>query len=151
MTAFDTDLLLNLVRARHACLKQLCDLGRHQMKYVDQGNVTALLDVLAAKQKPLEDVRRVERALDPFRSQDPEKRVWKSAVERTKAAALIKECEDMLAEILERDKQCETLLVERRDAVGAQLQAMNSAGRARGAYNAIESPRTSRLDLLSNS
>jgi hypothetical protein len=151
MSALDTELLLNLIRARHGCLKQLCELGKYQLRYINENNVTALLDVLAAKQKPLDDVRRIERALDPYRSQDPEKRVWPSTTERSKAAALIKECDAMLAEVFARDKQCESLLVEQREAMGIQLQARRSAGRARGAYNAIESPLARRLDLSSNS
>ena len=38
--------------------------------------MTQLLDLLAAKQQMLNDLQRIERGLDPFRSQDPDLRQW---------------------------------------------------------------------------
>ncbi len=52
------------------------------MELIDQGNVSGLLDLLAIKQKPLHDIQRIEKALDPFRAQDPESRQWSSAEDR---------------------------------------------------------------------
>ena len=72
MNQLPTDILTQLVRARHACLVQLRDLARRQMELIDQGNASAVLDLLAIKQKPLRDIQRIEKALDPYRSQDPE-------------------------------------------------------------------------------
>jgi len=62
MTDMPTEILLQLVRARYSCLVQLRDLGRRQMELIDEGNVTALLDVLSVKQKPLSDIQRIEKA-----------------------------------------------------------------------------------------
>lgn len=75
----ETDILKDLIRVKSECLLQLRDIGRKQLALIDEGNMTSLMDVLAAKQRPLVTLQRIERALDPFRKQDPERRVWRSA------------------------------------------------------------------------
>ena len=57
-------------------------MGKRQMEFVADGEMTQLLDVLAAKQRVLGNLQRVERGLDPFRGQDPETRVWRSTEAR---------------------------------------------------------------------
>jgi hypothetical protein len=61
-----TDLLSQLVRARLTCLTQLRDIGLKQMELVRDGNMTALLNLLSAKQRPLTELQRIESALDPL-------------------------------------------------------------------------------------
>ncbi len=100
MTNLPTDILMQLVRARYTCLVQLRDLGRRQLELIDQGNVSGLLDVLAVKQKPLHDIQRIEKALDPYRGQDPERRQWRSADDRAACARLVEQCDALLAEIV---------------------------------------------------
>jgi hypothetical protein len=149
MPNLPTDILTQLVRARHACLVQLRDLGRRQMELIDQGNVTGLLDLLAIKQKPLNDIRRIEKALDPYRAQDPEKRQWPSADDRAACARIVAECDKMLKEIVLQEKHCEETMVQRRDATAVQLERLRAAGQAHGAYTAHARAGMSRLDLTS--
>jgi hypothetical protein len=136
MTNLSTDILIQLVRARHTCLVQLRDLGRRQLELIDQGNVSALLDVLSVKQKPLSDIQRIEKALDPYRGQDPEQRSWRSPQDRAACAGLVQQCEILLKEIVVQEKQCEEIMVRKRDAAASRLQQFRSAGRAQGAYAA---------------
>ena len=112
MTNLPTDILMQLVRAQYTCLVQLRDLGRRQLELIDQGNVTGLLDVLSVKQKPLSDIQRIEKALDPYRGQDPEQRQWRSPQDRAACARLVEQCETLLKEIVAQEKRCEEIMVQ---------------------------------------
>jgi hypothetical protein len=147
--SFDTDVLARLVGAKRACLAQLRDLGERQFELIECGNTTALLDVLSAKQRPLIELQRIERALDPFRNQDPEKRRWRSPADRAACARLVAECEATLGEIVRREKQCESVLTRQRDEAAVRLQGLRTAGQACGAYTAMTHVQTSQLDLSS--
>lgn len=149
MSPLETDNLMQLVRARHSCLTQLCDLGRRQLELVEQGNVTALLDVLTAKQRPLHDLQRIERALNPFRSQNPETRRWRTPADRAACARLVQECETMLPQILEGEKRCESLMTRQRDDIAGRLQRLQTVGQAHGAYAAAARMEISQIDLFS--
>jgi hypothetical protein len=149
MTNLSTDLLMQLVRARYACLVQLRDLGRRQMELIEQGDVTALLDVLSVKQRPLSDIQRLDKALDPYRSQDPERRAWRSPADREACARLVQQCESLLREILSMEKRCEEIMVRNRDATAVRLQQLRSAGKAQGAYTAPAYSLASQIDLSS--
>ena len=149
MTNLPTDILMQLVRARYTCLVQLRDLGRRQMELIDQDNVTGLLDLLTVKQKPLNDIQRIEKALDPYRGQDPEKRQWPSPENRADCARLVAECDKMLKEIVAQEKHCEETMVEKRDATALQLQRLRAAGQAHGAYTAPAHAGISQIDFTS--
>jgi len=149
MSNLSTDILTQLVRARYACLLQLRDLGRRQLELIGQDNVTALLDLLSVKQKPLNDIQRIEKALDPYRGQDPEQRPWRSPADRAACAGLVQRCEALLKEIVVQEKQCEEIMVQKRDATAVRLQQLRSAGRAKGAYAARSGAAISQIDLSS--
>jgi len=149
MTNLSTDLLMQLVQARYTCLRQLRDLGRRQLDLIDEGKITALLDLLSVKQKPLCDIQRIEKALDPFRGQDPEQRSWRSVHDRAECARLVEQCETLLKEIVAQEKQCETIMIQKRDAAAIQLQQLRSAGRAQGAYTASSGTDIRQIDMSS--
>jgi hypothetical protein len=150
MTALETDILVQLIRAKHACLVQLRDMGRRQLELIEAGNLTGLLDVLSAKQRPLLELQRAERAIDPFRSQDPQRRRWQSPEVRAACAGQIAACDQLLREIIAQEKRSEEIMSRRRDQAAAQLQGMHAAGQARGAYTAPGCPGFSQLNLLSD-
>jgi hypothetical protein len=143
----DTNLLTQLVRAKHACLLRLRGMGQKQLELIEEGNMTGLLDLLSAKQRPLSELRQIEQALGPFRAQDPEQRRWSSPEARDACARTANECENVLREILKREKQCETELVRRRDEAAVRLQGFHVAGQARGAYTGGSARGISQLDL----
>ncbi len=111
------------------------------MELIDEGNVTGLFDLLAVKQKPLSDIQRIEKALDPYRAQDPERRPWPSAADRAACGRLVEECDKLLREIVVQEKHCEETMVQKRDATAIQLQRLRAAGQAHGAYTAPVSAR----------
>ena len=108
MPTFETDILADLIRAKRECLLQLRDLGRKQWEFIDQGNMTALLDLLAVKQKSIIRLQRIEKTLDPFRRQDPEQRTWSAPEARAACAEQLEQCDVLLAEIIKNEKYCET-------------------------------------------
>jgi hypothetical protein len=134
MPTFETDILAELIRAKRECLLQLRDLGRKQWELIDQGNMTALLDLLAVKQKSIIQLQRIEKTLDPFRRQDPEQRTWSAPEARTACAEQLEQCDVLLAEVIKNEKYCETTLIRRRDETARQLQGAHLAGYARQAY-----------------
>ena len=149
MTALQTDILAQLICAKRECLLQLRELGRRQLDLIEAGEMAALLEVLATKQRSLEQLQRIEKALDPFRDQDPQQRRWRSEEDRRRCAEQLQECETLLGEIVSQEKCSEGELIHRRDVAATRLQGVHLAGQVRGAYTASPAEHVSQLDLRS--
>jgi hypothetical protein len=149
MTAWKTDVLADLIHAKRECLLQLRDLGRRQRTLIDEGDLKGLLDLLAAKQKPLWQLQRIERALDPFRRDDPEQRAWRTPETRTRCAAALQQSKTLLAEVIQQEKYCEEALLRRREEAAQRLQGAHLAGQARQAYQPHPALPVSQVDLCS--
>jgi len=149
MTRLETDVLADLIRHKRLCLENLRALGEKQLALVRAGSMAELLDLLAAKQPLLLRLQAVEQELDPFRSQDPDARRWRTADARQRCAAELAECEGLLARIVRQEHESERELVHRRDETAAHLEAVNSAGQARRAYLASFRESHPQLDLAS--
>jgi hypothetical protein len=151
MSVLDTDLLSDLIQRKRSCLVQLCSMGEKQLELVQEGNITQLLELLAVKQHVLVQLQQVERELDRFRGEDPEKRRWSSPEKRQRCAANQTDCERLLARIVVQEKQSEQNLIRRRDEAAARLEGVHTASQARGAYLAPWRPDTGRqLNLVSD-
>jgi hypothetical protein len=146
---YATDTLAELIAAKRDRLAALGELGRRQLAMIEEGDMDRLLDLLAVKQRCLNELQRIERALDPFRREDPERRVWRTPEARSRCAEQIDECRTMLAEIVSREKCSERALVERRDQAARQLEGAYRGIQARGAYAPTEPATSHQLDLLS--
>ena len=151
MPVFETDALAESMRSKRECLVQLREMGRRQLELIDQRDMTALLDVLAAKQRLLEKLQQIERDLDPFRGQDPERRRWRSVEDRRACTEHLQQCERLLAEIISQEKCSEGALLRRRDEAASRLQDAHLAGQARQAYTAQPHGPLKQIDLYSNS
>jgi hypothetical protein len=149
MPALETDLLAELIRNKRECLVQLRDMGRRQLELIDEGDMTALLDVLMTKQRSLEKLQQIERALDPFRSQDPDRRRWRTGEDRRLCTDQLQQCERLLAEIISQEKCSEGALLRRRDEAASRLQSAHLADHARQAYAAQPHRQTKQIDLYS--
>jgi len=150
MTTLETDTLAELVRTKHRCLLQLRDLGRRQSELIETGDMTALLDLLAVKQRLLLRLQQIERELEPFRGQDADGRHWRSLQDRQACVERLRQCEGLLAEIVAREKSSESTLKGRRDEAAAKLHGVHDAETARGAYGSLAPGKTNQLDLLSD-
>ncbi len=151
MTFHETDLLIALIAKKQECLAQLCDLGARQLELIDDGDLTQLLKVLSAKQHVIGALQGIEKDLDPFSNQDPSERQWRSTEDRTHCAEQAAACQHLLGEIVLKEKESESRLTKRRDAVAVQLHDAHVAGKARGAYFAQSGLKTGMLDVTSDS
>jgi len=151
MAALQTDTLAELIRRKRECLLQLREMGRKEFELIDKADMTALLDLLALKQRSLMRLREIERALKPFRAQNADERTWRCEDDRQACAEQLRQCEVLFGEIINQEKLSENTLRRRRDEAAAKLQGVHNAGVARKAYASQPSDETNRLDLLSDS
>lgn len=128
--------LADLIRRKHDVLAQLCAIGRRQQEIVERGETTALLELLAGKQKMIALLQQLEQNLAPFQDEEPESRVWASAAARQQCAELASDCNRLLAEVVELERQSAERLTVRRNDVAAQLRQVHTASQARSAYQA---------------
>ena len=105
VTTSDTDLLAALVAAKLKILELLARLAHKQLALADRGETTDLLKLLAAKQTVLAQLNQIERQLDPFRAQDPETRVWRTAADRQRCQRDAERCDELLAETMRVEKR----------------------------------------------
>jgi hypothetical protein len=150
MPESETEILAELVRAKRTCLSHLREMTQRQLALIEQNDMGTLLDLLGLKQRTIIQLQRIERALDPYRNQDPERRNWASAEARLSCGEQIRQCEKLLGEIISQEKRGEEELVRRRDETAHRLREIHSAGQARGAYASIPQATVSQLDLLSD-
>jgi flagellar biosynthesis/type III secretory pathway chaperone len=128
--------LADLIRRKHEVLVELCAVGHRQREIVERGETTALLELLAAKQSMITLLQQVERELAPFHAEDPDARHWLSAGDRQHCAERAAECNRLLAEVVDLERESAERLAIRRNEVAAQLSQVYSAGQARNAYEA---------------
>ncbi len=149
MPNVDTERLAELVSKKLECLTQLRDIGHDQCRRIAEGDMSQLLVVLSHKQRLLGVLQQIEGQLDPFRAERPDERRWRSSLDRSRCAAALAQCEALLAEIVQREKESERDLKRRRDDVAARLADAHIATGARGAYTqGAPSPR--QIDLVSD-
>jgi len=147
MTKIETDILSELVDAKRETLRQLRDLGMQQQRAVESGDTTQLFQVLAAKQRVVEQLQHVERQLAPFHKQEPDQRQWRNAEDRQQCAATAQECSQLLADVIRQERESEQSLILRRDEAANQLKAVHSAAHLRETYDSQSRGTPSRLDL----
>jgi hypothetical protein len=143
-----TENLIQRIAQKLELLVQLRDLGVHQAMLIESGDMTQLLKLLSAKQRLLTALQSVERALDPYRHDDPETRVWASPEERERCAQAAAACEETLRFIMEQERQSESQMIARRDQAAARLESAHQAAAVQRAYVEESSARLGQLDLI---
>lgn len=145
-----TEQLTLLIVQKYTVLMQLRDLARTQLEVIAADDTDRLLTLLAEKQPLLSELQRVERALDPFREQDPETRHWPQADLRRRCQVVAERANALLQELLELEQQASGDLSHLRDETAKQLQTASGAMAARQAYAVVPTlPTTGGLDLMS--
>jgi len=144
----ETDTLAELIAEKRDVLEKLRQLSRQQLDQVVANDLSKLMTVLAAKDALLKELQRVESGLHPFRSQDPESRLWRTTEARRRCQQTAERCESLLAEIVLLEKQSETELKRKRDDTAARLDGAHAALEARRAYSTAAN-RPAHLDLSS--
>lgn len=125
--------LVHLVSEKRQCLARVYDLSQRQMACVTSGDVEALLEVLAAKQRILTELQALDRqlkdygALDIDRDSIPEE--FREAI-----STVVTECRTMLKQILDMESECSRILEQRKNDVARQLAEFHDFMQARVAY-----------------
>jgi len=145
----ETDRLTTLIDEKYRVLTQLHGLSGKQLELVDSGEMAPLLRLLSAKQNLIDELTRIESQLDPFHRQDPESRQWSSPDARQRCAQTAEQCQRLLKEILEVERQGESTLVGRRDRTANQLSAAADAAHARKAYASMAGAAPRQFDTTS--
>ena len=107
-TNLGTDRLAELIQQKHSCLTQLRDVGSRQLETARSGEMELLMQLLATKQRLIDQMLRNEQQLKPFREQDPEQRRRASPQKREHCAAVANECESLLQTIVQQENESET-------------------------------------------
>jgi hypothetical protein len=144
-----TDRLEELLTLKQQLVAQLERLVVRQAELVTGHDWTALVKLLSAKQRVLTTLRYTETALDAFRGDDPESRVWRSPEARASAMRVVEESAERLARVLRLEKDAQEQLVLRRDATAARLDELGRSSEARGAYAPKTPSAFSSLDVVS--
>lgn len=134
MNYLDTDRLAALIAAKSQVAELLLRLAERQLELAESGQTQPLIKLLAAKQGVLEQLHRLEREIDPFRSQDPDSRQWRTSGDRGACQAQAQQTAELLARAMALEKQGEAAMLRRREAAAAALAAVQSAADARTAY-----------------
>src|SRR5262245_29063356 len=110
-----TAVLAELIHRKLELLKQLCAIGRRQQEIVESGETTMLLELLAGKQRMITLLQQLEHDLTPFHGEDPDSRIWPSPAHRELCARQAADCNRLLAEVVELERQSENQLTVRRN------------------------------------
>jgi flagellar biosynthesis/type III secretory pathway chaperone len=145
---WETDTLARLIDSKLRVLAQLREITLRQAPLIAADDARTLLRVFAAKQKLLEEIQRLDQELEPFRSQDPEERKWRTPELRAKCAAAAERCRQLVEEIKASELRDRSGLIERRDGIARRLEEAHAAAAAREAYRLEET--AGRLNLLSD-
>lgn len=145
----ETDRFAQLIDERLAVLVQLLALARRQTGLIDDSDLSALLKVLAGKQRLVTQLQSLDRQLAPFSQVDADSRVWATGEVRERCKQQAARCEAVLRQILATERQAEEQMILRRDETAERLAAMNQATHAQRAYVAAPLPPSTSLDLTS--
>ncbi|GAA4424831.1 hypothetical protein [Bremerella cremea] len=144
----ETDQLVQLIDQKHEVLTQLLTLSQYQLRLAGHEQyIGDLMRVLGAKQTLIERLTRIDRTMDPFRQQDPESRVWRSASERTQCSQKAKQCEVLLSELKHMEQKSTDVVSAHRDEIAKMLRDTTSSVDSASAYTDMNTPTSRGFDL----
>ena len=141
-----TDLLADLMAQRLGTLDELVKLARRQRELALEGSLVGVVEALTAKQPFVDQLLAIERALNAYRDDDPETRVWRSEEVRNRTRRIAELSQPLLVETLAIENECERLLMAVKEDVGTQLRMSQGVDVARRGY-AGKTARRGSLDL----
>jgi hypothetical protein len=131
---YDVPGLIALLRHQRDLYTDLHELSERQAPLVEQGAAEALLEVLARRQKLIDELAQINAQLSPYR--EDWSRVWRHVPEpdRPEVSALLKTVSDLLAAILEQDEADRARLQSSQDRVKVEMKKINGGTLAVRAY-----------------
>lgn len=133
-TSAEFSRLTELLSRQLKLFERLGALSEHQTKFVDTGQNQALLALLALRQRLVDRLERINRDLQPFRSQWDT--VWHrlDASKRQTVGSLIHQVQQLLCRILDCDDRDHDQLQEVRRQNRVEMGRGNQVSAARRAY-----------------
>lgn len=128
-----TDFLARLIDRKHRILKDLLVMSLRQYEIIKDREEVRLRSLFATKQGVIDDLLQVEKALEPYRADEPNSRIWRSEELRSVVRNLCNENEKLLGNIRSIDQLCERLLKEQMATLSVEVDTqadLNSAVRA---------------------
>lgn len=128
------EVLLGLLDRQRKLYRTLEALAQQQAELVSAGNPDGLLQVLARRQGLLEDIKKTNDALAPFR------RRWDDVIrlldeqQRAETSAAINEINERLQAIMQRDQTDSEMLQVRCRRIGQEMQVARAGRSALRAY-----------------
>jgi hypothetical protein len=123
-----------LISRKEELLRRLLPISVQQLEIVRQSNLTVLLQLLAVKQRLMNEFEEIEKQLKPFQEIPLKERKWNNETERLEFGKKIEYCAAMLEEIIRNDStSMEELEVQKTDTE-SQLKRVRQGSRAFEAY-----------------
>jgi hypothetical protein len=143
--------LARRVTMRKQVLGELLEIARRQAVAIDGGRMNELMNLLGEKQVPLTRLADLSQAIAKAASDDPEVRPWNDPQDRRRCRAENEQCEEMLAELLRLEAECEQALSVRREDFRQQLERSHNTREAVSGYCRSDAgpPAGGHLDLSS--
>ena len=132
--------LIAVLTAQRDLYAQLTALAAQQSGYVATGEAEALMSVLGARQRLVDQLAPLDRELVPFKGCWQETLDGMDPAGRSAVAGLLQEVQQLLAQILERDEADKQSLIRQKTDVGLQIQGAVTGRQLNKAYGAR--PRT---------
>jgi hypothetical protein len=101
---------------------QLLALAKQQSQYVATGESESLMTVLAARSRLIDQVGPLDKELQPYKGRWQEVLDGLPPTERETVAKLLKEVQQLLADILAQDEVDKQSLIRQKEDVGAELK-----------------------------
>jgi hypothetical protein len=133
------EVLLGLLDRQRQLYRRLLELANQQADLVTVGNPDGLLAVLAQRQTLLEEIKKTNDSLAPFRQRWDDVTRLLDDQQRAEASAAISEINERLQQIMQRDQTDSETLQLRCRKIGQELQTARTGRSAVRAYGTDES------------
>jgi hypothetical protein len=117
-----TEMLVRALSGQRGLYVQLLALARQQSRFVATGETEELMGVLAARSRLIDQVAPLDVELQPFKGRWQEVLDGLAAPDRATVAGLLKEVQQLLADILAQDEMDKASLQRQKTDVGVQIQ-----------------------------
>ncbi|NOX54382.1 MAG: hypothetical protein GXP27_08040 [Planctomycetes bacterium] len=126
----------------------LLEMSRRQFELVQNADYAGLLELLGRKQRLLGRLDQLNQSHPDLWEQWRQRRDYLPAEARSRCERILKESEDLLAQVLAQEKQGTDLLTAQRDATQQQLETIAQGIQTQEAYRDHLAPATHRrLDV----
>jgi len=148
MSAADQSRFLQTFSDRRQCFSDLLGFSAEQLSLIESDDYTRLLAILGSKQRVIGRLEEISR-MHPWLWQEWQRhRDGLDSELRAACEKVLAETEDVLAELMQHERNSTTHLSRRRDETQFQLHRVTAGAQAQAAYRDSLAPRTHRhLDV----